>query len=122
MKINLEYPFSNDWRLGYIVTNPENRKVVILYNNKIQRSSISYARYLMSISLKRYLNDDEHADHIDNNKTNDIIENLQILTQKENNKKSGKGRTYLSFTCPICNIKFKIEKRQSKNKKNKVLF
>ena len=117
MKIQLEYPYNKDWNKGYIVTNPENRRTVILFNNSKNRSSVSYARYLMAITLKRYLTKNEHVDHIDNNKTNDLIENLQILTPKENNRKSFlKGETLLDFTCPICSKKFQLTARQSHKK------
>lgn len=93
MKIDLQYPYTQDWKNGYIVTNPEGRKTVILYNTQIDRSSTQYARYLLSVSLKRYLTDDETADHIDGDKSNDDLGNLQILTRTENIKKSAKGIT-----------------------------
>ena len=61
----------------------------------------------MSVTLKRYLTNQEHVDHIDNDKTNDSISNLQILTPKENNQKSFlKGETLLDFICPICKKEF----------------
>jgi hypothetical protein len=41
----------------------------------------------MSISLKRYLSDDETVDHINEDKTDDRIENLQILSSIDNIKK-----------------------------------
>lgn len=54
-------------------------------------TSTAYARYLMSVKLKRYLHDDEEVDHIYNDFTNDSIDNLQILSGSENTKK------YLNF-------------------------
>lgn len=92
MKIKLKAPFSKDYDKGYLVTNSKNRKFVILYNSANDRTTIPYARYLMSVKLKRYLKDDEHVDHIDNDKTNDDINNLQILSQTENNQKEGRRR------------------------------
>jgi len=113
MKIDLQIPYKKDWRAGYLVTNPENRRTVILFNNKKNRSSVSYARYLMACHLKRYLTLNEHVDHIDNDKTNDTIPNLQILTQAENSKKAAKGKTYRDFICPVCQKEFQLESRQS---------
>lgn len=113
MKIDLEYPYSERWRRGYIVVNPERRQTVILYNTDKDRSSVSYARYLMAVNLGRFLEPDEHVDHIDNYKTNDSINNLQILTQTENTRKSAKGRTFLKFICPVCKRAFELESRQS---------
>lgn len=114
MKINLEPPFLKDWSTGYLVVNTENRRMICLYNSQVDRTTISYARYLMSVHLNRYLNDDEHVDHIDEDKTNDNIDNLQILSPKANHNKSLKvGETYLDFVCPVCKIDFKLSKRQS---------
>lgn len=113
MKIDLQFPYTQDWKNGYIVTNPEGRKTVILYNTQIDRSSTQYARYLLSVSLKRYLTEDETVDHIDNNKSNDDPSNLQILTRTENIKKSAKGITitehgtlsmYRYCKCDLCKL------------------
>lgn len=61
--------------------------MVCLFNSKKERTTISYARYLMSVKLNRFLDRNEEVDHIDNDKTNDSIENLQILSSKENKEK-----------------------------------
>lgn len=112
MKIETQYPFDN--YNGYIVINKENRKHLCLINkiNKKERTTISYARYLMSIKEKRILNKNEQVDHIDGNKTNDIIENLQILSKKENNIKkyieTNKTLKMISLQCPNCNKIFDI--------------
>lgn len=87
MVIPVEYPFSQYWRKAYLIMGSENRRMVCLVNGKHDRKTISYARYLMSVKLGRILRDDEHVDHIDNNKLNDCIDNLQILSSKENIKK-----------------------------------
>lgn len=116
MKITLQTPYKEDWKFGYLVINPENRRTVILFNNKNNRSSVSYARYQLAIKLQRYLTNNEFADHIDNDKTNDDINNLQILTRKENNLKSNKGITWIDMICPKCNKNFKKELRQYRHK------
>lgn len=118
MKINLQEPFKSIWKAGYLVVNPEGRRTVILYNNSFDRSSISYARYLMTCHLGRQLESHEHVDHIDNDKTNDVIENLQILTQSENNKKASKGKTMLTLVCPICGNLFTRQRNQLTHKTN----
>ena len=84
MKIQLEYPF-NDYA-GYLVINPEGRKNICLIplDKTKKRTTISYARYLVSVNEKRILSKKEQVDHIDGNKTNDVISNLQILSAKEN--------------------------------------
>ena len=89
MKIELKEPFKSKWKFGYLVVNSENRRNIILYNSPKERTTISYARYLMSVSLGKEIQKELVVDHIDNDQTNDTIENLQLLTLKENNKKAG---------------------------------
>ena len=88
-KIQLQPPYSERWSNGYLVTNTENRKTLILYNSPQDRSSCQYARYLLATLLGRYLDDSEQVDHIDNDKTNDSPDNLAIITQKDNLAKAG---------------------------------
>ncbi len=49
--------------------------------------SMNLARFIMQEHLGRVLLSSEHVDHKDENKTNDVVDNLQILTQAENNDK-----------------------------------
>lgn len=100
-RIELEYPYNEHYIAGYLNTNSEPRRVVLLVDKDKKQSSTSYARYLMSCHLKRFLSKDEHVDHIDNNRMNDVIENLQILTLQENNKK-GKRRKWIKYVCNGC--------------------
>jgi hypothetical protein len=87
MKIELETPYKEIWKKGYLVVNPENRRNVILYNSHSHRSTVSYARYLMSVKLGKFIPEGFEVDHIDDDKTNDSIDNLQILTTEENRQK-----------------------------------
>lgn len=74
-------------------------------NNRI---TMSKARYLMSVYLGRILESDEHVDHIDNDCTNDTINNFQLLTLAENNAKAARimGRKWARLKCPYCNKVF----------------
>ncbi|WP_296683577.1 HNH endonuclease [Flavobacterium sp.] len=115
MKIDLEFPFL-DFKAGYLNINKEPRRLVLLVRKDNTKTTVSYARYLMSVKLKRLLNKEEQVDHIDNNKLNDSIENLQILSGLENTRKyvvsSGKKTKDIEMECPVCNAKF------SKKRKN----
>ena len=114
MKLDLKLPYNKDYKAGYLNINKEPRRVVSLVKNDGTKSSTSYSRYLFSVSIGRYLDVDEHVDHIDGNKLNDTIENLQILSQTENNIKSiierGKSMETLDFICPICSKVFSRRK------------
>lgn len=90
----------------------------------LRRHTISYARYLMSVKLGRELTKEEQVDHIDNDKTNDTIDNLQILTVQENNRKALVGLTkrVVDFKCPSCGRVFTRLATESISKKNKVFY
>lgn len=89
MKIDkIEYPFSELYKNGYIVMGQNGRRNICLMDKQNNRvTTIAYARYLMSVKLGRFLKADEEVDHIDNDPTNDTIENLQILSGEANRNK-----------------------------------
>jgi hypothetical protein len=84
MIIELQEPFASKWSKGYIVVNNQNRRNVVLFNNQSDRTTISYARYLMGVKLGYEVPDHLEVDHKDDDKTNDDINNLQLLTKEEN--------------------------------------
>ena len=110
MKIKLEYPYNTIWEKGYIVSS-QGRNTVILYNSHSNRSSVSLARYKMAVYLKRFLLKEEHVDHKDGNKINDNINNLQILSLVDNNRKTHSVNR-AELTCPVCAIKFTPKRNQ----------
>jgi hypothetical protein len=116
MKLNISYPFTQDWDYAYLVSSQGRNNVCLVKQGSKERTTISYARYLMSVHLKRYLTKDEHIDHINQEKIDDRIENLQILTQQQNNYKSAKhhgGRKYVLYQCPACLESFEKTHNQS---------
>ena len=119
MKIDLEYPYNTLWNNGYIVINPEGRRNVVLFNSQIDRSTVSFARYLMSVKLGRFLTDQEEVDHIDDNKTNDDPNNLQILTPEQNREKQrlhyiNNVQQKFDLACPYCGKDFTLTERDMK--------
>ena len=113
-----EYPY-NDYYLYMVFHKKEGRRYVNLIpidkNSGLKRHTMSYARYLISVKEKRVLAINEHVDHKDNNKLNDCIENLQIVSLKENNIKEAKrrGRKIIILKCPNCEKIFERSKRQT---------
>ena len=112
-KLILEEPYKSIWKHGYIVTNKENRKTVILFNSKEDRTSTQYARYLMSVNLGRFLDKDtETVDHIDGDKTHDSLDNLRLLTRQENIRHSQKKEDFVCICC-ICSKEFIVPRSRS---------
>lgn len=89
---------------------------LVLVEDTKERTTISYARYLYSVKLGRNLEPYEHVDHINEDKGDDRIENLQLLTPLENKIKSEKYRNTLSpklvsINCSYCGNSFNYPSR-----------
>lgn len=111
-----EYPYDN-YYIYKVFHKKEKRNYAILVNknNFKNRTTISYARYLMSIFQKRILDKKETVDHINEIKIDDRIENLQILPIEENKKKyilQAKLTTKMvKLLCPQCGKIFEKKKK-----------
>lgn len=86
------------------------------FNNR--RLTTSYSRHVYQIALGRRLIQSEEIDHIDNNHTNDVFSNFQILSRKQNTDKAALSRGYRvgddmygTYVCPHCNESFTRLKR-----------
>lgn len=114
-KIDLQYPYNQQWKTGYLNVNSDGRNTLSLYNSSTDRSSTQYARYLLAVKLKRYLTTDEEVDHIDDDKTNDDLSNLQLLSSTDNRNKQNhsRGIAMVEFSCPVCDKIFSIERKNS---------
>lgn len=116
--IKLKYPYSEDYIYGTLVVNPEGRRNILLRKKEGGITTTSYARYLMSVHLGRYLTQDECVDHINNDKTDDRIENLQILSVAENNRKS--FLRIVKLKCPVCGEYFERPLSYFRGKKERL--
>ena len=127
-RIELEEPYSKDWNTGFLSFNIRTGRWYVQLLNGETRSLTTYARYLMSVHLGRYLEPDEQVDHIDENCQNDNIDNLQILSVVENNRKhllqNDKYSKYVTLICPECSNGFQIDERsvRSRSKNNERTF
>lgn len=91
-------------------TRKDGRQHVIHYSSATgKRRTQSYPRYLMENFLGRELAEGEHVDHVNEDYTDNRLENLQILSQKENNLKhievKGKEAKMHQFNCQVCGVK-----------------
>lgn len=107
---------------GYKIYGPygKRRKVICLVSTE-RRTTMAYARYLMSLKLGRPLAEDEEVDHLDDDCTNDDIKNLQILTPEENRAKQARLRreqALVTLVCPECNTEFTRFRRYTNLRSN----
>ena len=90
-------------------TRKDGRQVVIKIWDE-GRTTQSYPRYLMELHLGRELLPEEEVDHIDNDFSNNVIENFQLLSKKENRIKEmerpHRKRKLFKGICSICGAMF----------------
>lgn len=84
----------------------DGRKHLCIINADGTKTTKSYSKHILEQKIGRQLTGQETTDHIDNNKSNDDPENLQVLSLKENSIKAaiyyGRKRKIYSFVCPVC--------------------
>lgn len=113
MKIKLQEPYFSAYKAGYYFpNNGDERAHVILVTFNGGTTTTSYARYILACSIGRFLTENEEADHKDENKGNDELNNLQILSRLKNIHKHceirGKKRKKIRLICPNCLNEFVI--------------
>lgn len=112
----LEHPFSEFRGYNQFLAGSGRWHIYMWNPETNKRRLITRARYNMCVKLGRILEPHEHVDHDDEDKTNDDIGNLKILTVPENNRKhvwkKGKTAVPLDLTCPTCKTVFQKSKSQ----------
>ena len=96
----------------YVNVNKEPRRVAILKNSSTKETmTMSYAKYLYTSKYQCDIPKEDHVDHINGNKMDDRIENLQIISGYFNRIKDHKHREMVELECPVCHSKFLFPKR-----------
>ncbi len=116
MRIELQTPYSADYTAGYVNKGSEWRRMLVLVDLNGRLHCTAYARYLVSVREGRYLAADEEVDHINNDKKDDSLENLQILSKAENLRKQRilhaktlKHGTYAKYKTGGCRCRLCIQ-------------
>ena len=94
MRINGPYTRKTDYR-----------QFMVIIHDDGSRTTKSYARFLIEKHLGRELSKEETVDHINGDRTDDRLENLQVLSVRENMTKSA-FRHNLTCVCPMCGDTF----------------
>lgn len=106
-----EFYQEKGFKTVYVNTNKEQRRVATLVKQDGSKTSMSYAKYLYTSYYKCDVADGDQIDHINNNKMDDRIENLQVISRKMNICKSHSIKEMVERICPICGVKFLFTRR-----------
>lgn len=96
MKIHGPYTYNSGPNKG--------RRYVNIRRDDGSKTSMLYSRYIYEATYGS-IPEGMQVDHIDEDKTNDAIENLQLLTSSDNLRKNIAVRPreeLVTFTCPQC--------------------
>lgn len=111
MKLEIsEYYKNKGYDKLYVATNKEPRRVATLRKPNQEMASMSYAKYLYTSHYKCDIADGDQVDHINGDKMDDRIENLQVISGKYNRVKDKKQKEMVLRICPVCGKEFLYEK------------
>lgn len=106
MKIGVSDYYKHKVKAVYVVTNPEPRRVCVMVYWDGTKHSMSYAKYLYTSFYCCDIPKGEEIDHINGDKMDDRIENLQKISKEYNILKDKEGKKMVERICPVCGTKF----------------
>ena len=95
----------------YVNTNKEPRRVACLHHKDGKIKTMSYAKYLYTSFHECDVADGDQVDHINEDKMDDRIENLQVISKSLNINKSHAKKTFVELKCPVCGTLFLFDQR-----------
>lgn len=109
------------WEIRKIVSKGEyDYAVVPEHPNATKHNYVLHHRVVMENEIGRLLNEEEVVHHIDGNKKNNDIENLELHSRKGHAELHGKEKKtkYVLLKCPECQNEFERERPQTHLCKN----
>ena len=95
----------------YVAVNKEPRRVATLRKPNKEMTSMSYAKYLYTSHYECDVPDGDQVDHINGDKMDDRIENLQVISRHYNIVKDKIKKEMVLLICPVCSKEFLFPKR-----------
>lgn len=105
-----EYYKEKGFTTLYIAINKEPRRVATLRRSDGSLTSMSYAKYLYTSYYMCDVAEGDHVDHINGNKMDDRIDNLQVISGTYNRQKNKRHKEMLILKCPVCGEEFLFRK------------
>ena len=89
---------------GKVYVGKDGRSRIVFVGENGKHSSMSYPRYLLEQKLGRKLLSTEDVHHIDGDKTNNSLDNLEVVNHKKHAQYHGKLRQKYVDTKAICDV------------------
>lgn len=110
--------YSKSVRFNGPYLRPDGRKFIVVVRSSGGRSTTLLSRFKMTLHLNRALSCDEEVDHRDEDKSNDALSNLQVLTKSRNAAKAmrlkhGKRQ---KKQCKTCQREFSVSASRAHRK------
>jgi len=103
------------WKINKIVKKGDYLYAVVPeHPSAIKYGYVLHHRVVMENHIGRLLTEEEIVHHINEDKKDNRIENLELTNVTKHNQHHHLGRTFVELVCPNCGINFKREKRQIK--------
>ncbi len=110
------------WNVEKIVSKGDyNYCVIKNHPNSTKNGYVLHHRVVMENHIGRLLNANEVVHHINGNKKDNRLENLEVHDRREHTRSHSiqQGRKMVKLICPNCKCEFEKERRQTHiNKKN----
>ncbi len=117
-----------DWKIRKIVSKGDYNYAVVPEHPKATKNGyVLEHRIVMENHIKRILLDTEVVHHINKNRKENNIKNLELMDKQEHvlmHAKEKEGKIWITLICPNCGKEFEIEERnvKSRKKNNKNIF
>lgn len=105
-----EYYKEKGYTRLYVGINKDPRRVATMYKDDGSTLTMSYAKYLYTSYYHEDVGPEYHIDHVNGDKLDDRIENLQKITGTYNRRKDHSIREMIVMTCPVCGNEFVFRK------------
>ncbi len=110
------------WKIEKIIKKGDYQYCIVRdHPNRTNNDYVLLHRVVMENYLGRILNSNEVVHHKDENKLNNNISNLKLMTNSDHSLAHAleKGRKFCTLKCPQCKILFDIEHNKTFLAKNK---
>ena len=104
------------WNIKKVISKGDyNYALVPEHPNSTKNGYVLLHRIVIENHLGRLLNANEIVHHIDKNKKNNLLSNLQLTDQNEHTRNHNleEGRLYVKLKCPWCNKEFELPHNKS---------